>query len=379
MKEKVLSFSLAMLSLVLAACYMFEDSASKQVTIGGTVTITRNGIPWNSDNFPRYSYSIAARSAPPPEDRPIIYAYSGGSDWRGSASVYYQESGDDYRNGTYQWKLSVPADKLPGSVYFQVKCLMRDVESDLRVTKEFLIQDKNTVIDIGVINFDVVRLFGNLPITVNGGPPVDYASRKLNVFTLPKAGNINGLPANPSWSVYLGQDGDWFLNIARPDSEKSLEFQVELIEDGGYLRKTLNAGNPITVYDTDKEVVFPDYPSVDFEAFRLSGTIEAVLPGIGESSLYNIEFFREDAELAGDDYDGKYLLSDTYTERSASGLKTWKTTIPALELPHKLLYSLLFSKGDDVYRGRSYITITGDTDLSRIDLGVFNSKYLGKN
>ncbi|MDR2701118.1 MAG: hypothetical protein LBB72_01645, partial [Spirochaetaceae bacterium] len=242
---------------------------------------------------------------------------------------------------------------------------------------EFELQGKNTAIDIGVINFDVVRLFGNLPITINGEPPGDdtstgdYTVRKMNIYILPKPSVSGGVIIVPSWSAYIAPDGKWALNIEQPDSEKSLEFHVEVRQNGGYLRKMLITENPITVFDTDKEIVFDDYPGVDLDAFHLSGTIEAVAPGTGDSRYFDIRFFRKDAELNGDSYDWSFLLSDTDTGWSASGRKEWKTTIPALELPHELKYSFSFYKGGNMYRGHSGITITSDTDLSSIDLGVF--------
>jgi len=356
----------AALLCALAACPgpMLDSS----ITVSGTVTITRNGVPWNSDNFSPYGYN---RVVGPPTDRPIIYAHSSGNwlsgGWAGNASVYYQPDGDDYRNGTYQWTLKIPAGKLPCSVYFDVRCEMYDVVSGLPTArKEFWIEDEITIVDIGLINFDVVRLSGNLPITINNEPLDDYAVGQMNVF----------IPQEEVYPpVYISPNGDWSLCIARPDSEIPLEFQVEVRQNGGFLRKMLNTGNAVTVYDTDKEVVFPDYPSVNFEAFNLSGIIEVVSPGTGESRYYSIKFFREGAEFTGGDYGDygpqDYLLSDTDTGWSASGLKEWKTTIPVLELPHELLYSFLFHKGPDVYRGHSSVIIANDTDLSNIDLGVF--------
>jgi hypothetical protein len=378
MKKTIFSLFLAALLCVLNACSVFYTPAEKTVAISGTVTITRNGIPWTSDNFPLYSYSRAS-SLPPPEDRPIIYANFGGG-WISEAVVSYQTGSDDYQNGTYQWELDAPAGKINGSVYFTIQCLMRDVDSSLtKTTKEFAIQDRDNVIDIGVINFDVIQLFGNLPITINGEPSGDdtstsgYASRKLNIFVLPNKNNASGGSIYPDWSAYIAPDGSWSLNIEQPDSEKSLEFLVEVRQNGGFLRKMLITENPITIFNTDKEIVFEDYPSVDLEAFHLSGTIEVVAPGTGESRYYEIRFHREDAEFADNYFNGPYgsLFSDMSTGWSASGRKEWKTTIPALELPHELKYSFSFYKGMNMYRGHSSITITDDTDLSRIDLGVF--------
>ena len=378
MKKIALSLFLAALLCVLAACP--NSMPDNSVTINGTVTITRNGIPWNRDNFSAYSYS---RAAPPPTDRPIISAYYKGGGGIDSASVYYQPDGDDYRNGTYQWRFYIPADKLPCSVYFTVRCRMSDVASDLRTTtEEFWIQDKNTVVDIGVINFDVVRLSGNLPITINNEPFDNngyydgVAIGQMNIFNLSVYHFISEVVYHPHWSAYIRPNGDWSLNIKQPDSEIPLEFQVEVRRDGGFLRKTLNPGNAVTIYDTDKEFVFPDYPSVNLEAFHLSGTIEVVSPGTSESR-YHISFYREGAKLHPPNYTSDnvlitQLLSDITTEWSVPGLKKWKTTIPAMELPYELIYSFLFDKGGDaVYKGHSSVIITGDTDLSNINLGVF--------
>ena len=380
MKKITALLFLAALLCALAACpeALLESSAA----IGGTVTITRNGIPWNSNNFSQYRYG---RDPGPPTDRPMISAYSKGGGWIGSASVYYQPDGDDYRNGTYRWSLKIPADKLPCSVYFNVSCLMDDVQSSLSTsTEEFWIPDENTVVDIGVINFDVVRLSGNLPITINNKPIGDYSDddytfAQMNISDVRNIHNMNGWTTiYHFWSAYIAPNGDWSLNIAQPDSEISLEFQVEVRQNGGFLRKTLNPGNAVTVYDTDKEVVFPDYPRVNLEAFHLSGTIEVVSPGTSDSR-YFISFYREGAQLNPPDYTSDsvlstYLLSDIIAEWSTSSRKEWKTTIPVLEFPHELIYSFLVHKGGEVYKGHSSVIITSDTDLSNINLGVFTFK-----
>jgi len=364
MKKMALSLFLAALLCVLAACpTTFVDNLT---VISGTVTITRNGIPWNNTNFSPYSYSYA-RDPGPPIDRPIIYAYYKGGGWCGNVSVSYQENSNDYRNGIFQWKLKIPADKLPCDVVFDVHCNMRDVSSGLRsIGKEFRIQDKTTTIDIGHINYDVIRLSGNLPITINNEQPQDYTSRWMEIF---KKGSTYR-----DWMAYIEPDGKWSLNIEQPLSETSVQFQLEVRENGGFLRKMLNADNDITIYDTDKEIVFADYPSVNFEAFRLAGIIEVNLPGTSESRYFNIRFFREGGEFAGNEYSPwSYMLSDTDTGWSASGRKEWKTTIPVLELPHELQYSFTFIKGPYMYEDHSSITLTSDTDLSKLDLGVFTS------
>ena len=375
MKKIALSLFLAALICVLATCPIPDNS----VTIGGTITIRRNGIPWNSNNFHRYSYD---RAAPPPTDRPRISAYYKDGGWvTDSVSVSYRPDSAAYRNGTYQWSLNVPADKLPCTIRFYITCPMLDVESRLGTTKEFWGEDKNTSVDLGVINFDVIRISGNLPVTVNNKPIGDYdyyddyAAGYMNISDV-RNSNINGWTTLYNfWSTDIRPNGDWSLNIARPDSEISLEFQVEVTQNGGVLRKTLNPGNAITVYDTDKEVVFPDYPSVNLEAFLLSGTIEIVSPGTSESR-YFISFYREGAKLNPPNYPSdsvliNYLISDTIAEWSTSSLKKWKTTIPVLELPHELIYSFLVHKGGKVYKGHSSVIITGDTDLNNINLGVF--------
>jgi len=381
-KRTVFFLFLPALLFVLASCIIPSDNL---LTVSGTVTITRNGIPWNSDNFSPYY----GRDVGPPEDRPIIYAYSKDGDlmnrpngYYGEAAVYYKPDDDSYRSGTYQWKLKIPSDKLPASFYFDVTCNMPDVQSVFRtkLTKEYLVQDENTIVDIGIVNFDVVRLSGNLPVTINNIPLEDYndygnySSGMIYVFNLTSGIIVNEEPY-PSWTVNIDPDGGWFLNIERPVSEISLLFMSEAHLNGGILRKILNDDYAITVYDADKEIFFPNYPSVNYEAFHLSGTIEAVSPGNGESRFYAIKFFSNDDEFTGNNYSiESNLLSEISTGWSASGRKSWKTTIPALELPHELFYSFSFYKGSKMYYGHSSIMITSDTDLSSIDLGVFNFK-----
>lgn len=350
---------------LLAGCR--EDVDSSTVAIQGTVTITRNGVPWNKDNFPMYdrrnNHGRKVGSPPPAVDRPRLTAYSKEQGYIGAASVSYDIGSADYTNGKYRWTLSIPEDKLPCSVYFTVKCPMRNVYGSKSVeTEEFLIDNKNTVTDIGPVNFNVVRLSGNLPITINGEAPDAYTVGRLYIIRKPNT--------VPLYDTYIGSDGDWSLNIYQPESEIPATFQVETKNLGGIFEKTLNPADTIMIYDTDLEVTFPDFERVNFEALVLSGTLK--LP-VKDGRRLNMYLYYGD--YTGSNHDTVLSWQDiAWPEPDKNGFLEWKTMIPVYPFPFGLTTRTELIKDADMnhinrYKSNKSIVITDTTNLSNIDLG----------
>jgi len=366
--------SLLILSLVLifvfASCLLFFPIDST-VIIRGTVTITRNGEPWNNDNFPLY-YVRNSRDVGPPHDRPMLVAYSKEYGYIGEASVRYDTNSADYNRGKYQWALKISGDKLPCSIYFYVSCWMMDVYDSKGVdTGYFWISDRNTVTDLGIINYDVVKLFGNLPITVNGEACEtfdDYSISMMNILI-----KSNSFPLHqtyPSYQTYIDTNGDWSLNIFQPESEIQAVFQVETDLLGGIFKKVMNPDEAIIIYDTDIEVIFPDFESVNFEALALSGTLKLPVADGRRLHIYlyykNYTGSNSDTVLSGQEI--------TWPEPDNNGLFEWKTMIPVYPLPFEIIARTELIKDVGMYRVDRYksdkkIVITDTTDLSSIDLG----------
>jgi len=357
------------LIFVLASCILFFP-IDNTVIIRGTVTITRNGEPWNTDNFPLYSIRNSnSRDAGPPVDRPMLIAYSKEYGYIGEASVRYDTNSADYNSGTYQWALKISVDKLPCSIYFYVSCWMMDVYDSKGTDTGYFWIDKNTVTDLGIINFDVVKISGNLPITVNGEACEaldDYSISRMNILIR----SNSFYQSYPYYQTYIDTNGDWSLNIFQPDSEISVTFQVETDLLGGIFKKVLNPDDAIIIYDTDIEVIFPDFESVNFEALALSGTLKLPVADGRRLHIYlyykNYTGSNSDTVLSGQEI--------TWPEPDNNGLFEWKTMIPVYPLPLEITAQTELIKDVGMYRVDRYksdkkIVITDTTDLSSIDLG----------
>jgi len=364
MKKMLLLFLTLVLFCVLAACSWIDMLNDGTVSIQGTVTVTRNGLPWNYDFNPYTRRNNSSRDPGPPSDRPEITAYSKGRVYIGVASVRYDKGSADYSNGTYHWTLKISKDKIPCPVYFEVSCLMSDVNnsrSRLIKTEEFFINDKDTVIDIGLINFNVVRLSGNLPITINGEALEEYSSGRMLI----------SLGSSIGWDeAYIRSNGDWSLNIFQPDSEIPAIFRVEVKQLGGTFRKTLNLDDAIMIYDTDLEVNFPDFESVDLEALVLSGTLK--LPAPRGSRLHIYLYY---GDYTGSNSDTELCWQEIVPpEPDKNGLFKWKAMIPVYPIPFDMTARTQFIKYNgssppDIYKAETKIVITETADLSNINLG----------
>ena len=374
-----LFFAVALVS-VLAACVLFPENP----TINGTVTITLDGIPWNTDNFPLNEYAVStgevlSRAPAPPRDRPYIRASTpfwwGGRDQIGGVYADRYQHTDDLAKGTYKWSMNIPADRLPCLVYFQIN----KYESDgIWINKE------DTTIDLGIIDFKTLRLSGNLPVTING-EPLDYEYSqvaKLYIFYPNTAEYEEG-------RSIISPNGDWSLYAIVPDSFQPLRFRVLAEKNGGTFTQDLIPGEVITIHDTEsdtvKEVIFPSHPSIDFKAFNISGTYK-LLFNDPKKILYSsgTAFYEKPEAISGE------WIAHSYKDNPLSddnGLIHWETMIPAFSFPHNLpcKVSALLLKGNTidmvdingkiiigkVTPSNVVITITEDTDLNNIHLGSF--------
>jgi hypothetical protein len=374
---KRLSFCsfLAGLVFLLNTCGPFPQLFDT-VTINGTVSITRKGTPWTPDhinffeNMNTQTYmdkTGAARSSPPapPYNRPRLYAYT--SPDKENFIVSSDADLPDNINlalGKYSWTMEIPSYRIPGLLYFEIEIPMAGLSPE-KMTVGIRVENNNSVIDLGVIDFDVIRLWGNLPVTFNG--ELSTANVYSRLFRSPY---IDIKLADGS---YLGgpdveSNGNWLQDIYSQDVEKPVTFILKARENGGIFSKVLNHDNDITVHKTDKEIIFPDYPSIDFKAFLLSGTIDIVVPDDKKMSSGKelnwcvIEFYDADYNsLIG-------LVDDFHPRKNENGLFEWETMVPAFSFPVELLFKVQ-------YKTNSGILLTEDTDLRNIHLGTFPDYY----
>jgi hypothetical protein len=208
---------------------------------------------------------------------------------------------------------------------------------------------------------------------VNGEPPDSEYPIYLHIQ--------HSYPFITDVTAFISPNGDWSVTAVQPDSPMPLKFTVEARKNGGVFRKELNPDDVITVYDTDKEVIFPAYTNVDFDAVTLSGTIK-LTTSKKRISYLDIHFFKEEVDTytvwwLQTGYFVKWgehpqLEGDCITDKD--GLVEWKTMVPAFSIPYNLhFWKRATTVGTNLGMNAtgSNVTITADTDLSNIYLGEF--------
>ena len=254
MKIIVFTILMTMFLCVFTTCNMLDNS----IPIHGTVILTRNDIPWDIGFFPMYNYS---RGIPPP---PIsIVAFTENGERVGGSPVSLRKNNDEYSMGTHQWSFNIPGSMLPGYFNFRVSAWMSDVAFGLAdiMTENFWIQDGTTVVGIGTINYNVIRLYGNLPITINNE---QFIGGRSMFLTLLPTGNVNFFP---TYSTGIDSNGDWSFNIDQRYLDTFIEFSLDVrknFDNHNRLWKNLNPYT-LTISDNGIEVVFPNFLNgVDF-------------------------------------------------------------------------------------------------------------------
>jgi hypothetical protein len=378
-------------TVILGSC-SFPSAPDNTVTIHGTVTITRNGIPWNNDNFPSVfndDYRGAFSRALPPPQNPYhfsVVAYSASEMGRYIAYAWgdYKQSAADLTNGTYKWTMEIPSEKIPGSIIFKVSCRIEDNASGAVYPSKMMdaidVYGENQYVSLGLIDFNILHLSGNLPISINGQPlnNEEYENAWLEV--------IYQNPYVENSRIRISPNGDWFFKAFVPDTLESLPFRVKIEKNNGIFKRVLNPDGVMTVLDTDqddkKEILFPSYPSVDFEAFNMSGTIKFIsLNPELYSDPGSIWFYDGDVDF----YSLETLIADISSyglQTLGDGLYSWQTMIPAFPIPRNLQFRVpgtsisIDSKyySIDVTPSSAVINITDDTDLTNIHLGTFTSR-----
>jgi hypothetical protein len=369
-KARVLFFAAVMVCILIACADPLSDTENT-VTIGGTVRVTQNNVPWNEIYFPSGRYNV--RSVGPNPWRPAVLAFTAPIRNRdyliGSVRADDIQSESDLIEGTLKWSMKIPADKLPLTVYFGIRCWMGDIcDGPVEMmTDGVLINGMDTSIDLGTVDYNVVRLSGNLPVTING-EPLGYDAQ---LHIRPSDTFIE------AETVKIAPNGDWSVTAMQSYSPMPLKFIVEAQKNGGVFRKELNPDYDITVYDTDKEIIFPAYPSVNFEAVTLSGKVKLLAKKTVH--WFEVSFYEE--EVAA--YTAWDLLigSSGKIQRpewglggitDKDGIVEWSTMVPAFSFPYDLHFWVqATTDGKSYYHTGSNITITTATDLSNIDLGVF--------
>jgi hypothetical protein len=314
----------------------------------------RNGEPWIPYHISLNNNLNARSQQMPPYDRPGIRAFTSPSG-RSIGNNYNNRQSIDVVNlvqGKYPWTVElINIANVPENLYFEVIVPMEGLYPN-KMTHGIKIGKNKSAIDLGVIDFDVIRLWGNLPVTFNGNPSSANVYNRLYRSPDIRIMNMDGVILG---SPIIWTNGNWVQDIFSKEMETSLIFILEAREKGGIFRKILNPNQFITVHNTDKEIIFFDYENVDFEAYTLSGTIE-IITTREKLNWFVIEFYDDDNSLIA--------LVDQVSwqiQRDDNDLILWETMIPAFSFPKELNFRTQ-------YQTYSSIIINEETDLSNIFL-----------
>jgi len=342
------------LFFLLLACFICIHTAcdlTPRTTVTGVVTVYRNGEPWKPDHLVTNRAASTARNQPPPPpyDRPRIYAFTKPDKYPcvGGDDTDYPLNDTDRAQGKYPWTMEIESRSLPGLIYFDVYTPMAGL-LPTKMTKGIWVEE-GSVVDLGIIDYDVIRLSGNLPVTVNGeslsGSPDIYITKMDNSYFD---------------YAYINSNGNWLKDVFAQESETPLIFTLKTQKGGGVFRKILNPDHVITIKDIDKEIVFPDNPSVDFTAFLLSGTID--FQTSRDRQWLNIHFY--DSDYTDDSLIGTVFYRSSEIKRDESGFSVWKTMVPAFSFPKELLFKVNYSQ-------ESSILISDYSEIDNLHLGTF--------
>jgi len=246
MRNIIFGALIAALSFALAACHWFEYS--DPIAIKGTVVLTLNGEPLDQGNYPLSEYGRYSPAPPAPIN---ISVYSTDGSWIDSARVSLRKDNADGSKGTHEWTALIPEDQLPGDFEFRLTTQIRDVAFGLDVTRWQKVRvEKNGAVDLGSVDYEVARLYGNLPVTIGGRPAVGRIYLSL---TLVPGDKDNYYPAG---LAEISPNGDWSFSMYRRYLNERIEFSVN---ERGFPRVSLD---PYVFSESEAgiEVVFPGFP-----------------------------------------------------------------------------------------------------------------------
>ena len=344
--------------------------SNQEVIIRGIVTLTRNGNPLSPENFSDQLYNI--------KHMPLFYAYKTIPQFTG---LYEGNSplGTKRENsplgtfgnhvvwlgeGKYQWALPIIDNILPSVLYFEVSTQMSGVQHPMgipAINNGINVENENSIIDLGVIDFNVVQLSGKLPVSINGDP-VDIA--RMEVFL------ANGMHL---CSAEITSDGQWSQYVVVPGVETALRFRVEALKKGGYFREDLITNAVYTINNTNEEFIFPEYPYIDFDAFTLSGTAKIRGPDRKQPLYSSMVFYRngfDQNNLFSRDFNTLGVAEIQYLNPFGDGSAVWTVFVQEFSFPQKLNLLVSAVDGPGGVSNDFNITITDDTDLSNINLGT---------
>ena len=349
--------------------YFTQES---KVTIQGIVRLTCNGVPLNPEDFP-YDISKSNRNMPiiqafttQPQFTPLyedgffLGTFCNTQSIEGSVNNLITWIGD----GEYKWSMEIIGISLPQTLYFWVLTTMDGVYDSWSITPSITdgiqVTNEDSIIDIGLFNYNVAQLSGKLPVTINGSPEIAM----MDIFL--SDGRYLCL-------IEIGVDGEWSQYAIVPEEETALTFRIAVHKNGGVFSKDLATSTVYTINNTDTEFIFPDYRSIDFTAYTLSGTIKMFSPHGDQPRNGNITFFKDGIDISKI-FSHYFVLGSAevqYLHWNGDGSAVWETMLPAFSFPERFQLSISGASGNFHYWESIAIEITDITDLRNIDLGSF--------
>jgi hypothetical protein len=384
MKKVYLTFFVVLFVFVLVSCPI--DTSENTVTIRGTVTITRNGVPWNSNNFPQNEIYMEEDFI---TNRPIVIAYTTNREnyndsidailnpqvYIGYNHAHQKQDVNDMDKGTYKWDIRIPSNELPCMIYFEVGCWMEYAPFQGRKRTEGIwVTKENTGINLGHFNYNVIQVSGNFPVSING----DSLSIETKDWAEMYVTHRYGTELYPYETVWIYPNGDWSFNVVEQGWPMPLRFYVLAGRENGFFKLELTGDENtvdelIWVHDADKQITFPDHQSIDFQAVTLSGTLKLNIPK-GRDLLCRLYFYDEEVDYYASWWNliGREEIHLQNIQYEGDGLIIeWNVIVPA-SFPKDLPFYLFASTPDgEKFETYSVLKTTDSTDLKNIFIGHF--------
>jgi hypothetical protein len=360
-------------ALVLAGCVL--EVHDNRITLSGKVAVNLNDVPFNVNDY-------AVPGGFDETWRTGLRLYLGGSD-KGASILHPMNFGvalEPVSAGIYTWSRTSIPQANPTPIYFVVVVQSPDLQGPgdyawysqvLKIEGSETFTKNKADIDLGTIDFYSLRLSGNLPVTVNGGP---VQARML-------IGGMETPVGVEEVAFTVDRNGSWSAVIQAQAEEQALRFRLfleaELPQgDNRYFYRYADLGTEL-VYRQDKVVAFPQYPRFDFKTITLSGTMRLITPSsmLPRRAELTFSAYGPDDESVMKSYTGIQFSSF-----SGDNIGRWTVIFPDFEWsPENISLELVIfqsgtpgEEGESIYTRNHPFVLNPGMDTSNVDLGVFD-------
>jgi len=324
------------------------------VTIRGIVTITRDGKPYN-ESLPTLTAHNRSRFETKPNKSTLL-----GWTW-----VNHRETTVQIGDGLFEWFMDIPYKAISSDIYFEIQTFMHGVDATpstnypIKSLAGIRINDADSIIDLGTVNFQIIQLSGSLPVTINGEP-----AGGIMHIGLPNNQGLAGANINP--------EGLWSCYVLSPDPGTPIGFSISTQKGEArfFQRIDTEIDTNINNYGENIHFIFPEYPNINFQAFTISGTIK--VPNIRKSQPWEADITFYDEDNSFNDWWGLGGAEIEFLRPNGDGSGVWTGTVRAFPIPQRLNFRVSGSRGNDFASLTSTVKINNETDLNNVNLGTFS-------